>query len=106
MNTELPPLDKEGFLQDFRAWDHDVADQIARLEGITLSDDHWEVINLVRDFYERFGLFPQNRVLVSKMREQLGTAKGSSIHLMKLFTGKPARVLARTAGLPKPPNCD
>lgn len=102
----LPALDKEGFLREYQAWNPEVAEQMAAREGVELCPDHWEVIELVRGYYQDFGLFPPNRVLVSRMREELGASKGSSIHLMKLFTGKPARVLARLSGLPKPPNCD
>lgn len=102
----LPPTDPEGFLKDHESWNPEVAQAIAAAESLELTDAHWEVIALVRTFYADYGLFPQNRVLVSKMREQLGAAKGSSIYLMKLFSGKPIRVLAKVAGLPKPPFCE
>jgi len=103
-----PPLetDPEGFLVSREDWNLSVAQHIAQLEGISLQDEHWEVINLVRDYYATHRLFPPNRVLVKQMKIKLGENQGSSIHLMTLFTGKPARVLAKISGLPKPPNCD
>ncbi|MFP6792945.1 MAG: TusE/DsrC/DsvC family sulfur relay protein [Pseudomonadales bacterium] len=45
-------------------------------------------------------------MLVKRIREDYGTDKGTSLHVMSLFTGKPTRVIAKIAGLPKPPNCD
>ena len=99
-------FDAEGFLWDRNQWDPSLAAHIATREGIHLSDDHWEVLTLVREYYEAHRLFPPNRVLVSKMRDAYGPQKGSSIHLMQLFTGKPAKLIAEIAGLPKPPNCD
>ena len=98
--------DKEGFLTDINDWSESVADDLADAEAITLTQDHWEVIRLVRRYYETHRLFPPNRVLVSLMKKELGEHRGSSIHLMTLFSGKPARVLAKISGLPKPPNCD
>lgn len=103
-----PPLktDPEGFLVSLDDWNQAVAQHIAQSEGISLQDEHWDVINLVRDYYAVHRLFPPNRVLVKQMKLRLGENQGSSIHLMTLFTGKPARVLAKISGLPKPPNCD
>ena len=102
----LPPTDKEGFLRDLNDWSEAVAVELAEVDAITLTDDHWEIIHLVRDYYETYRLFPQNRVLVKRIGRAFGREKGTSIHLMTLFSGKPARVIARVAGLPKPPNCD
>lgn len=104
--TSHPETDKEGFLRNTSDWTHAIAQQLADLDGITLTDDHWQIIELVRDYYQRYRLFPANRVLVTKVREAFGESKGNSIHLMTLFTGKPARHIAKIAGLPKPPNCD
>ena len=101
-----PETDKEGFLRDTAAWNPAIAERLAELDGVTLTEDHWEVIHLVRDYYENYRLFPANRVLVTKIRQAFGESKGNSIHLMKLFTGKPAKHIAKIAGLPKPPNCD
>jgi len=99
-------VDKEGFLRDLDDWDEDVASELAALDAIILTEDHWEVIRLIREYYVRYNLAPANRVMVKAVRERYGAEKGSSIYLMKLFTGKPAKVLARISGLPKPANCD
>lgn len=104
--SKLPKTDKEGFLRNLDDWSEAVACEIAEQDDIELTADHWEIIHLVRGYYESYRLFPQNRVLVKRIGEELGREKGTSIHLMTLFTGKPARVIARIAGLPKPPNCD
>ncbi len=101
-----PETDKEGFLRNTADWNPAIAEYLAELDGIILTEDHWEVIHLVRDYHQNYRLFPANRVLVTKVREAFGESKGNSIHLMKLFTGKPARHIAKIAGLPKPPNCD
>lgn len=100
-----PEFDKEGFLKDLSDWTPAVAEQIADREGIALSDAHWEVIELLREFYRRFEASPANRALVKFAAQELGPEKGRSIYLMSLFPGSPAKLGSKIAGLPKPDNC-
>jgi tRNA 2-thiouridine synthesizing protein E len=99
-------LDQEGFLKELKDWNEDAAVILAANEGIVLSEAHWEIIILVRDYYAQFQISPVTRVLVKLVRKEFGDDKGSSIYLMKLFTGKPAKLISKIAGLPKPANCD
>ena len=101
--TEL--YDKEGFLRDLSAWTPAVAEEIAAREGIELTDAHWEIIRLLREFYRRFEASPANRALVKFAARELGPEKGRSIYLMSLFPGSPAKLGSKIAGLPKPDNC-
>lgn len=98
-------LDKEGYLVALSDWDEDVATALASQEQITLSPAHWEVINLLRIFYNRHQMSPANRALVNLVRRDLGADKGKSIYLMKLFRGSPAKTASKISGLPKPENC-
>ncbi len=98
-------FDKEGFLRRLEDWSPEVAEQIAEREGIELSDAHWEIIALLREFYQRFEASPANRALVKFTAQQLGAEKGRSIYLMSLFPGSPAKLGSKIAGLPKPDNC-
>ncbi|HEY5679216.1 MAG TPA: TusE/DsrC/DsvC family sulfur relay protein [Pseudomonadales bacterium] len=97
--------DKEGYLVDLADWSEAVAEQLAANEGISLTDDHWALIQIIRAFYDQFEVSPAMRVLVKHTREQLGEEKGNSIYLLKLFPGSPAKLLAKIAGLPRPTNC-
>ena len=105
-SSELPAVDAEGFLRAIDDWNETVADLLAAQADIVLTEAHWEVINLARQYQQERRIFPANRVLIKLMREQLGENKASSIYLMQLFTGKPRRFIAMIAGLPKPTNCD
>lgn len=98
-------LDPEGHLVDMTDWSPAVADALAREEGMTLTPEHWEVIEVLRDFYARYEMAPAMRPLVKAVGQALGPEKGRSIHLMRLFPGSPAKVAARLAGLPKPTHC-
>ena len=97
--------DKEGFLLRLDQWSPEIAAQIARKEGIELTPAHWEVIELLRLFYQRFEASPANRALVKFTAQELGADKGRSIYLMSLFPGSPAKIGSKIAGLPKPDNC-
>ncbi|MCA1769224.1 MAG: TusE/DsrC/DsvC family sulfur relay protein [Halomonas sp.] len=98
-------LDPEGYLINLKDWSPEVAKTIAAEEGIVLTDEHWEVIDILRDFYRRFEQAPAMRPLVKAVGKALGEEKGRSIHLMRLFPGSPAKLAARIAGLPKPTHC-
>jgi tRNA 2-thiouridine synthesizing protein E len=97
--------DKEGFLRNLDEWTPAVAEAIAEREGIELSAAHWEVIELLRAFYQRFESSPANRALVKFAAQELGPEKGRSIYLLSLFPGSPAKLGSKIAGLPKPDNC-
>lgn len=98
-------FDKEGFLRQLDDWTPDVARQIAGAEGIELGDAHWEVIELLRDYFAEFDSSPAMRPLVKYCAARLGPNKGKSIYLLSLFPGSPAKLGSKIAGLPKPENC-
>lgn len=98
-------LDPEGFLRDLRDWTPEVAEQIAALENIRLTPAHWEILELLRAYYQRFDSSPAMRPLVKWVAQQLGPDKGKSIYLLPLFPGSPAKLGSKIAGLPKPDNC-
>ncbi|MFT7685284.1 MAG: tRNA 2-thiouridine synthesizing protein E [Candidatus Azotimanducaceae bacterium] len=104
LNTHI--VDKEGFLRDLSDWTEDLALELAKQDDIELGSDHWEVIKIVRAYYQLYQISPVNRVLVNIIKKELGPEKGKSIFLMGLFSGKPAKLVAKIAGLPKPSNCD
>lgn len=103
-------LDPEGYLLDLSAWSPALAEALAADEELSLSDAHWELIELIRGFYQEFDHSPAMRPLVKYISLHLGKEKGKSIYLMQLLppnqkTGSPPKRLARIAGLPKPDNC-
>ncbi len=97
--------DHEGFLLDLSEWNESVADQIAALEDIKLTDSHWEIIRLLREFYAEYQVSPAMRIFVKQVKNQLGTEKGNSLYLLSLFPESPAKLASKIAGLPKPTNC-
>lgn len=99
------PLDKDGYLVELADWSESVAAALALREGINLNAEHWEILWLVRSFYDEFQLSPANRPLIKFVASKLGPEKGNSLNLNRLFNGAPAKLAAKLAGLPKPTNC-
>lgn len=98
-------LDKEGYLLNLEDWNEEIAQYLAQQEQIELTEAHWEIIYLLREFYQEFTISPAMRPLVKAVSKKLGTEKGKSMYLITLFPGSPAKLIAKLAGLPKPKNC-
>ncbi len=96
-------LDADGFLSDPSCWQPAVAETLAERDGIALGDDHWWLIDFVRDYYRRYGNPPLMRVVVAALRERKGEA--SSRDLYRLFPDGPVRLACKYGGLPKPDWC-
>lgn len=97
--------DKEGYLLSLTDWNEKVADAIAKEERINMSTAHWEIVELLRDFYREFEISPAMRALVKRTEQKLGAEKGRSIYLLQLFPPSPAKIASKIAGLPRPTNC-
>ncbi len=98
-------VDKEGFLIDHLDWNKEIAQQLAQNEGIVLTEQHWQLIELIRQFYQEYDLSPAMRPLSKYIKQHIGPEQASSIYLMQLFPQSPAKYLAKIAGLPRPENC-
>lgn len=98
-------LDKDGFLKNHNQWNKQTAIKLAAQDGLNLTDEHWQIIMLVRQFYQQYHTSPAIRVLVKALKQQYGLEKGNSLYLQSLFPKGAAKQVARIAGLPKPVKC-
>lgn len=99
------PTDKDGYLRNLEDWNEEVALELALAENIQMTESHWEIVYLLRDFYQEFELSPAMRALVKQVSKKLGEDKGRSVYLLQLFPPSPARIATKIAGLPRPANC-
>lgn len=97
--------DDQGYLVNITDWSPALARLIAKNEEIELSDDAWEIIYFLRDYYHEYEIAPSSRVLVKAIARKLGADKGSSLYLYNLFPRGPALQAGKIAGLPKPSGC-
>lgn len=94
--------DEEGFLLDPNDWSPEVAAQIARELGLELTDDVWEVVQFVRDYYERCQSVPEARVLLKELGARHGKVRATRKYLYRLFPYGYGQQACKIAGMRKP----
>jgi tRNA 2-thiouridine synthesizing protein E len=105
MNDKEYATDEEGYLQNLDEWSPEVAEHLAKEEGIQMTENHWEVVNFLREYYQEYQIAPAIRVLTKAVGKRLGPEKGTSGYLYELFPYGPAKQACKIAGLPKPTGC-
>ena len=92
-------VDEDGFLVDPELWCKELVQTFALLEEVgELTDDHWKVINYLRDYWKQFGIAP----MIRKLCKETGF---SLKQIYELFPSGPAKGACKLAGLPKPTGC-
>lgn len=92
-------LDQDGHLANREDWTKELAQELAYMEEVgDLTDQHWKVINYIRDEFDKKGDAPSIR----KLTKESGI---STKELYQLFPKGPAKKAAKIAGLPKPKGC-
>ena len=97
--------DEEGYLADITQWVPGVAEVMAKEDDLELTDEHWDIIKFLREYYEEYQIAPAVRVLTKAVAKKLGKDKGNSKYLYGLFPYGPGKQACRFAGLPKPTGC-
>ncbi|MEW5734349.1 MAG: TusE/DsrC/DsvC family sulfur relay protein [Thermodesulfobacteriota bacterium] len=92
-------VDEDGFIDSFDNWSKDWVQYVKSQEGIEeLSEEHWNVINVLQDYYKKNGIAPMVRVLSKVTGYKLK-------HIYELFPSGPGKGACKMAGLPKPTGC-
>ncbi|MEJ2142518.1 MAG: TusE/DsrC/DsvC family sulfur relay protein [Gammaproteobacteria bacterium] len=98
-------VDEEGYLSNLNDWTPEIAEWMAKDEDTELTENHWEVINFLREYYDEYQIAPAVRVLTKAIGKKLGKDKGNSKYLYELFPYGPGKQACKYAGLPKPTGC-
>jgi len=105
VNNEDVAVDEEGYLENLADWNEDIAAYMANEDELELSEEHWDIINFLREYYDEYQIAPAVRVLTKAVGKKLGKSKGNSKYLYSLFPYGPGKQACRFAGLPKPTGC-
>ncbi|MDI6801516.1 MAG: TusE/DsrC/DsvC family sulfur relay protein [Thermodesulfovibrionales bacterium] len=98
-------IDEDGYLVNLDEWTKELGEKMATDDGLSLTEAHWEVINFLRDYYQKYQIAPMIKILVKEIAKILGPEKGNTKYLYELFPDGPAKQACRYAGLPKPTGC-
>ena len=90
-------VDKEGYLTDLSKWNKDIAMDIAKEEGVELTDKHFEVLTYLQD---------QHKKDVALSIRSIGKSGVVDIkQFYELFPKGPLKISSKMAGIPKPKSC-
>jgi tRNA 2-thiouridine synthesizing protein E len=94
--------DPDGRLSALASWSEGIARNLAKEEGVLMTEEHWEVVRLLREHYRLHGHDMSGTRLLNALAEPFG-ARGGKKHLFELFPGGPVSQGCRIAGIPLPP---
>lgn len=98
-------LDDDGYLVDWQQWNENVATHMAKEDGITLGEEHWEIIRFLREYFQKYQIAPMIKILTKEIGKTMGKEKGNTKYLYELYPAGPAKQACKFAGLPKPTGC-
>ena len=90
-------LNDEGYMVDASQWSKEIAAEMAKEQGIELTDKHYEVLEFLRNASEKGETLTIRRVGKSGITDIKG--------LYQLFPGGPLKYSSKYAGIPKPASC-
>ncbi len=92
-------IDEDGFIQEPEKWNQAIAEDLAKVEqAYPMSEEHWKIVNYLRDYYLKYEIAPPIRMLVKQTGFDLKK-------IYQLFPSGPAKGACKIAGLPKPTGC-
>lgn len=98
-------VDEDGYMVNLEDWNKEIGESMAKADGLDLTESHWEIINFLRDYYQKYQIAPMIKILVKEVGKVMGPDKGNTKYLYELFPDGPAKQACRYAGLPKPTGC-
>ncbi len=92
--------DQEGYIQNMDEWSRGFAVALAEKEGLTLTEDHWDVIRYIRNYYEENRVQAQVRDMIKHFKKKWGKERGNNHYLHDIFPkGGPQKQGNRLAGI-------
>lgn len=96
------PLMPDGRLHNLDDWTPEVAATMAAAMGVSLSQDHWDVINLMRAYYEEYNVSPVRKLLKRALLREGHAELARDERLDSLFPGDVLVQGSKLAGVPMP----
>jgi tRNA 2-thiouridine synthesizing protein E len=91
--------DPEGYLVDPAEWSDEVAEELARREQLTLTDEHWQALRFMRAWLDEHQVAPDARHVMRHLSETLGAGRN---RLFELFPYGYVQQACKVAGMRRP----
>lgn len=106
LRVNSDPVTEDPIVEDHKAdledWTRQIGEAAAREQGLSMTPEHWRVVDFVREYYAQHGRVTAGRELAEALNKAFA-AQGGSTYLLKLFPLGPVAQASRIAGLPVPP---
>lgn len=96
----MPDTDDEGYLIEPQDWNEEIARQLALQENIQLTEDHWDAIRFMREYYADHQIAPDVRHVTKHLAKRLGP--GSRNAVFELFPYGYVKQACKIAGMKRP----
>jgi len=90
-----------GFMLDFDEWDDEIANALAAADELELAQDHWAVINFIRDFFGEYEVTPSLNAVVKAVGGSISGQECTANTITQLFPQDGYDQACRLAGLPE-----
>ena len=101
VDTDIDSEQRKQREQELQGWNEDQARSIASEQGVELSEAHFKVIHLLRDYYLKNGLPESGRELEDMLDSEF-SSQGGRKYLHQLFPEGPVTQAMRFGGMPVP----
>lgn len=91
-------INQEGHLLHATDWSEDIALHIAQREGLDITNEHWEIIYQVRNFYLQHHKLPTLTSLTAQLNVSV---RKINQRLVQLFPDGLMKQVMKIAGLPQ-----
>lgn len=90
----------DGRLENISDWSPELAEDLAKNEGLALTEQHWDVINLMRKYYQEYNTSPILKLLRRELSKKFGAERASLDALEALFPNGVQQQGSKLAGIP------
>ena len=93
-------LRADGCLQSMGDWTPQLAEMMAAADGLVLTEQHWDVLNIMREYYSEYNTSPILKLLRKEVSKQYGKERATPEALGALFPQGTQSQASRLAGVP------
>jgi len=95
-------VDQQGFLLDPDDWDERVAEELARIAGVTLTETHWDVLRFMRTYLAEHGIAADARFVFRFLDSRTADGKSGRALFFELFPYGYVGQACKIAGMRQP----